>query len=430
MTKLNEYIPQDSKTVEAIYAEYKRSGDAEQPRGYLGASIIGHGCSRYLWYTFRSCCKPEFSGRMYRLFDTGDLEEKRFVSDLRSIGATVHDMDESGLQFSVSALGGHFSGHIDGCALNIPEAPKAWHVTEFKTHCNKSFAKLRKEGVQKAKPMHYAQMQVYMGLTGMTRALYLAVNKDTDELYSERVHFDKELFDSLMKKAESIITSNQPPERISSRPDYYECSYCDAKKICWGSEERAVPIPQRNCRQCCFGTAYMDGNAGWKCDKHKRGLSEADQSKACEDHLLLPGLVTFAEPTNSGESWIEFTTAKGEKFWHGSGANLLSTKELMSLSVSAVTNKSVTDAKELFGAVVEKCGKSILDRYPESDCRIVWQGDSRKLNEAWTKEYGKDISEEEVIDKERDTEYDAIEFRGGRVAITWQTPLLSPDYDA
>ena len=33
-------------------------------------------------------------------------------------------------------------------------------------------------------------MQIYMSLTGMTRAMYLAVNKDTDELYSERVNAD------------------------------------------------------------------------------------------------------------------------------------------------------------------------------------------------------------------------------------------------
>ena len=49
--------------------------------------------------------------------------------------------------------------------LGIPEAPKTWHVLEFKTHNSKSFAKLEKEGVQKSNPMHYAQMQVYMGCT-------------------------------------------------------------------------------------------------------------------------------------------------------------------------------------------------------------------------------------------------------------------------
>lgn len=90
----------------------------------------------------------------------GDLAEARFVADLRAIGCTVYEVDENGKQFAIEALGGHFGGHMDGAALGIPEAPKTWHVTEFKTHSAKSFAKLQKDGVQKAKPQHYAQMQI------------------------------------------------------------------------------------------------------------------------------------------------------------------------------------------------------------------------------------------------------------------------------
>ena len=158
MTDLTQYIPEQSKTVAAIFAHHKKTGDAEPVRGYLGASIIGHHCERYLWYCFRQCCKPDFSGRMYRLFETGDLEEPRFIRELRAIGCTVHDTDENGEQFEVSAFGGHFSGHMDGCALGIPEAPKTWHVLEFKTHNAKSFRGLVKKGVKESKPQHYAQI--------------------------------------------------------------------------------------------------------------------------------------------------------------------------------------------------------------------------------------------------------------------------------
>jgi hypothetical protein len=51
-------------------------------------------------------------------------------------------------------------------------------VVEFKTHSAKSFRKLVQRGVAEAKPQHWAQMQVYMQLTGLTRALYVAVCKD------------------------------------------------------------------------------------------------------------------------------------------------------------------------------------------------------------------------------------------------------------
>ncbi|GAG27102.1 unnamed protein product, partial [marine sediment metagenome] len=71
MADIAQHLLKQSKTVVAIYAHYKEVGDAEPVRGYLGASIIGHPCERYLWYVFRQCCKPEFDGRMHRLFETG-----------------------------------------------------------------------------------------------------------------------------------------------------------------------------------------------------------------------------------------------------------------------------------------------------------------------------------------------------------------------
>jgi hypothetical protein len=355
MTDISQHLPEQSKTVEAIYVEYKRRGDTEQPRSYLGASIIGHNCERYLWYTFRFCCRPEFSGRMYRLFSTGDYEELRFVNDLRSIGCEVHDADSDGNQFAVEALGGHFSGHLDGYALGVLEAPKTWHVLEFKTHNDKSFKKLVKEGVKKSKPQHYAQCVVYMGLTEMTRALYLAVNKDTDELYSERIQFDNIEFNTLMARAERIITGNSPPERISTRQDYYECSFCDARQICWGDSKSALPIPGVSCRQCCHATPTMDGKACWKCEKHKRGLSPADQSKTCDDHLVLPGLIGFARADSYGDDCITFVEDNGDvlKSWrHGKGG--FSTKELMQLSPEQLTNPTILKVKEVFDATVEK----------------------------------------------------------------------------
>ena len=75
-----------SLTVQAIVDHYKKKGDSEPLRKYLGASIIGHECDRYLWYLFRQCVIREFKGRLYRLFDTGHRSESRFSDDLRAIG--------------------------------------------------------------------------------------------------------------------------------------------------------------------------------------------------------------------------------------------------------------------------------------------------------------------------------------------------------
>ena len=433
MANIAQHLPKESPTVTAIYAAYKRAGDSEPRRGYLGASIIGHSCARYLWYTFRACCRPEFTGRMYRLLERGDLEEVRFCKDLRDIGCTVHEIDpDTGKQFEVSALGGHFSGHMDGCAVGIPEAPKTWHVCEFKTHNAKSYAKLQKEGVEKAKPQHFAQMQVYMHLTGMTRAIYMAVNKDTDEIYVERVRYDKQKAEALLTRAERIIASTTPPERIASRPDYYECSWCDAKTICWASSESSLPIASISCRQCCHATPTMDGHARWMCEKHRRGLSEGDQARACDDHLVLPGLISFAEPvdygrTEDGYDFIVFRDDVWDEWRHGRGAGAFSTKELMAIPPSQIGRGMVTAVKETFGAtIIDYTPDDILHRYPEADARIVWTGKPSHLIDAWKSQYGEDLAALTPIAKCDGFDFQAAEFSGSRVAILWHKQGVMP----
>ncbi|WP_309382040.1 hypothetical protein [Cerasicoccus frondis] len=330
MGNLSQFMPEETETIRRIFDWHKEQGVAEPPRGYLGASIIGHDCDRYLWYCFRQALKPEFSGRLYRLFETGDLEEIRFVKELRAIGCEVHEVDpKTGEQFEVNAINGHFSGHMDGCASGIPEAPKTWHVLEFKTHNAKSFEKLRKTGVKASKPQHYAQMMSYMGLTGMSRALYLARNKDNDDLYGERIRYNAEEFKGLMARAERIIKANEAPERCASRPDDFRCRFCDAKTLCWGGEsEVAVPLPDVSCRTCCHATAELTGApCRWSCARMKYDIPE---NVPCDDHLLLPSLIHFADPVDAGEDHIEFKNKSDGAVWqHGPHPGQYSTKALI-----------------------------------------------------------------------------------------------------
>ena len=161
-------VPQ-SPTREAIFAAYEADAD-DGFRAHLGASLIGRECERALWYGFRWTTRLRHPGRMLRLFETGQREEARLVANLRRIGATVLEVDpETGRQFQVAAHGGHFGGSIDGLALGLPEAPKTWHVLEFKTHSRKSFTALAAKGVEESKPQHFAQMQVYLYLGGLSR---------------------------------------------------------------------------------------------------------------------------------------------------------------------------------------------------------------------------------------------------------------------
>jgi hypothetical protein len=269
-------------TVDAIYAAYEAAQERDY-RNHLGASVIGDPCDRALWYGFRWATLMTFSGRMLRLFETGQLAEPRFVENLKSIGVEVHDTDESGRQFTVRDDTGHFGGSMDGCALGIPEAPKTWHVCEFKTHNAKSFATLVKHGVEQAKPRHYAQMQIYMHLSGMDRALYLAVNKDTDELHAERVRLDVEFAIRMVARARRIVCADRPPSKISNDPAWHECRFCDHRAVC---HEGATPPP--HCRSCLHATPIEGG--AWACAIGQLLTPEA-QRAGCPKHLYIPDFI-------------------------------------------------------------------------------------------------------------------------------------------
>ena len=431
MTTLPEILPEQTKTVAAIYAHYKRTGDAEPQRGYLGASIIGHPCVRFLWFQFRNCVKRDFDGRMYRLFSTGDHEETRFTADLRAIGCEVHSGSPEGEQFAVEAFGGHFSGHLDGCALGIPDAPKTWHVLEMKTHNAKSFARLKKEGVKVAKPEHYAQMMSYMHLTEMTRALYLAVNKDDDSLIAERIHYNSEEAEALMARAKRIITAQSPPERISETSDYYQCRWCDAQDICWGlsGPNGALPVPSLSCRQCCHATPMLDGVGGaWRCDKHHRGLGPADQSKPCDDHLTLPGLLAFADPVDygkddEGNDFIQFQNRDGTKWPHGRREGCYNSRELMTLSPDLLVDKFVAGAKELFAGKAVGVQTDILNQHPGCTSVTRWTGLTGRLVDAWKELYAEDLLSLPPVVRCNVFDHSAAEYSGARFAIVWTHPI-------
>lgn len=305
-----------SPTVAAIFAGYEKREAAEPRRGHLGASMIGRPCERQLWYAFRWAYREQFEGRMLRLFQRGHREEDWFAADLRSIGVTVHTVDpRTGQQFRLSdPNNGHVSGSMDGCGIGFPEAPKTWHVIEFKTHNAKSFTKLEKEGVQKAKPEHYAQMQLYMKWSGMERAFYLAVNKDTDALYAERIRFDAALAEQLQAKAERIVFAAEPPSRISENPAWFECKFCPAHDLCFGKAMPAV-----NMRTCIHATPRPDGT--WYCERCKRVVPLEEQGKPCEHHLYIPALIPFATPVDADPdaNTVTYQMADGRTFKNGNG---------------------------------------------------------------------------------------------------------------
>lgn len=234
-------------------------GQDDPFRTHLGASVIGGECGRAIWYGFRWATVSKFKGRILRLFNRGHLEEGRFIAALLTIGVQIYQQDENGKQFRISDVGGHFGGSGDGVAIGIPDLPPGTPcLLEFKTHNDKSFQKLVKEGVRAAKFEHYVQMNTYMRKMGLPVALYGAVNKNDDDFYFEIVTLDTATADQFSDRARQIILLKEAPARISESPGWFACSWCDHKPVC-----HLKAAPARNCRTCKHSEARDDGN--WYC---------------------------------------------------------------------------------------------------------------------------------------------------------------------
>lgn len=275
-------IPQvESLTVKAIYDAYAASVKVYDSLG-ISVGIAGTECDRALWYTFRLASNQRVpEGRNVSIFRTGDMWETRLVQDLEAIGAEVW-----GSQDRIRLLSGHVRGKRDGAALGIPEAPKTEHLCEFKSSKDDDFRKIKKDKCAKAKPLHYAQCQLGMHAFGLDRALYLVVNKDTDERYAERIKYDAEYTLRMIARLERIINLQSPPSRISENPEFFGCMFCDHKDTCHGSEWARV-----TCRSCLHSTPEMGGDGHWSCARFHKPLSFDEQKQACPSHLYIPDLV-------------------------------------------------------------------------------------------------------------------------------------------
>lgn len=253
------------------------------PRTHLGGSLIGADCARDLWYGFRWAAQEKFPGRIIRLFHRGHLEEARFIALVRVAGMeSWHSQD--GKQFRISDHNGHYGGSLDGVArgcLDIPNGEAC--LLEFKTHGKSSFKKLIVEGVKSAKNQHYVQCQQYMAKFGLNWCLYMAVEKDTDELHLEVFQFDSANAQRYLERAGAIVNSEIPPPKANESPAWYSCKWCKHIKICHYNEPAL-----KNCRTCAWAKPASEGR--WVCGRSETYLTKEAQWAGCGEHQYVPGL--------------------------------------------------------------------------------------------------------------------------------------------
>lgn len=308
-------IPKPKSQIPALIYAAREAANEEWDGLGFSPSMLDSECDRALWLWLHwAPARETFDGRMLRLFGSGHYHEAKMIEDLKLAGLEVYEVDpDDGRQFSARALAGHVRGKLDGIVRGVPEAPAKWHVFEAKSHGLKSWkALISGPTVREGKFAHWVQMQVYMHIRGIDRALYGAVCKDTDELHFERVHYDPEWCARLFARLERILHAPEPPAPISTSDKAPACQWCRAKEVCRGRS-----FARLNCRTCLHSAPDMSGDAAWSCQRWTKPLSADEQRAACPAHLYVPALVpgvmgevdedreTIAYVLHDGRTWID-----------------------------------------------------------------------------------------------------------------------------
>lgn len=331
-------IPEPSITIQSLIDEYHEK-QIELFRPHMGASQLGHECERYIWLSFRWAVKENVSGRVKRIFRRGNNEEATVVSDLRSIGI---DVQNTGKNQSRVLLGGHVSGSVDGIIRGgVPGAEKTPHILEIKTTNQKGYDALVKEGVRKAKFQHFVQMQVYMHGMQLTRALYVAVNKNDDNLYTERVEYCKEIAENYINKGLFLSTNEEMPKLISQDPSFFICKMCAMNDFC----HKTKMTNQLNCRTCAFSTPKVDG--AYYCERWEDKIPYDAQITGCDHHVIRPDMMPY-EFMPAHDEWHAIYYIDGKPVLNGI-EGFKSSEIIANPSACANTDKFVDELRNTMG---------------------------------------------------------------------------------
>jgi CRISPR/Cas system-associated exonuclease Cas4 (RecB family) len=201
----------------------------------IGFGEIGHECSRYLWYKINLNEPEVFNADTLRIFRNGHEDEAAMAADLRKVKGIelyTHDPERDNKQYKLDALGGRFTGRLDGVIVGLKQAPKTIHIWEHKSTNEKKFAALLKNPVlHDWNFTYYCQAQSNMYHADLDRHYMTVSTPGLRQVTSIRTELDKKFAESLVQKAKRIIEAKEPPERIGG-PDWHTCKYCRFYDTC------------------------------------------------------------------------------------------------------------------------------------------------------------------------------------------------------
>lgn len=219
--------------INAVLDAAALSEQREERRTYLGASGIGSECLRKVQYDWQ--CDSTHPARTKRIFSRGHMFEEITVKALSQAGFRI-ERGTPATGFSVAD--NTFKGHCDGIIHDGPPVLKYPCLFEHKALGSSGWRKLEKDGLRKAYPQYFDQVQLYMAYLGLDEnpALFTAVNSDTCHILHLTVEFDPEAAQAASDRAVLVIRSTQAGElldRIATKPTDWRCKMCSHNARCW-----------------------------------------------------------------------------------------------------------------------------------------------------------------------------------------------------
>lgn len=232
-------------TLEAMHRVVEAIENAKPKRDYLGASILGHECERFIYYQLNNADKAEpISYKGLYAIEDGHRTEQLVKDRLRLVqGIELYDIDEETKE-QIGFVDGKFSGHVDGIVRGLIQAPKTWHIFEVKCCNEKKFKELQKcvekygekNALENWDYTFFIQAQLYMGKLKLDRHYLICSTPGGRDKTSCRTEFQENFFNTMIIKKDRIINAKSVPERISSRKEYITCKWCRFSDFCWSGQ--------------------------------------------------------------------------------------------------------------------------------------------------------------------------------------------------
>jgi hypothetical protein len=222
------------KIAGAVFKRQFMTDDEPAPKGRIRLSSVGR-CQRQTAYAFHGIEKSgkEIDARAKVVFWTGDLTELTVVNLAKLAGVNVVATGLQQLKIQLPVNGSMISGHPDGIVFE----DKGVYLLEVKSMSSFSYKKFEDGVIDET---YIAQVNAYMEALGLSRCIFIALNKDSGVLMERVIDKDPNVVNKIRETIKTILHST--PESLPEAPKEYgpdvkgfyawQCLYCAYWKRC------------------------------------------------------------------------------------------------------------------------------------------------------------------------------------------------------